>query len=138
MSSAAQIVGRLTASLNHLLKAIARPTLWPVLPSIAAAFLIGQYFWGWFRLRHIKGPLWASVTDLWLIRKTWRGETFEELSRVCEAYGELLHYLAACPYSGPYFCQQLLSRPRRAHRAQLCRLWRPHRGSPHVGGAVAV
>jgi hypothetical protein len=39
------------------------------------------------RLRHIKGPWLTGWTDLWLIRKTWRGETFKELNHLCNEYG---------------------------------------------------
>jgi hypothetical protein len=40
-------------------------------------------------LSHIPGPWFAPFTDLYLIYKTWRGETFRELNVLCEKYGPI-------------------------------------------------
>jgi hypothetical protein len=64
-----------------------RPPLWTILAAASAAYFLGRRVWSWYRLRHIKGPPLATVTDFWLIRKTWRGETFAELGKLCQEYG---------------------------------------------------
>lgn len=84
-----QIAERLAESLGRLAVLLARPTAWSALAATAVTYVVCQRVWLWYRLRHINGPFWASITDGWLIRKTWRGETFPELGRVCQKYGNL-------------------------------------------------
>ena len=60
-----------------------------VLPCFLAlfAFFIIQQFRSWYRLRHIPGPFWASVTSLWMLRKALTGKLHEHLRDVAEKYG---------------------------------------------------
>jgi hypothetical protein len=51
---------------------------------------------GWYRLRHIKGPVWAAFTDFWLIKSTWSGRMYLELARVCDKYGKCHCYKVRC------------------------------------------
>jgi hypothetical protein len=50
-------------------------------------YTVVQRIHGWYRLRHIKGPWWAALTDFWLIKSTWSGRMYLELARVCDQYG---------------------------------------------------
>ncbi|KAK0644233.1 benzoate 4-monooxygenase cytochrome P450 [Cercophora newfieldiana] len=62
-----------------------RPGSWAF--ALFVAYTIGQQIRAYYRLRHIKGSWHTAWTDLWLIRKTWRGETFKELHSLCNKYG---------------------------------------------------
>jgi len=64
---------------------LAGPAIWAL--ATLFVFIVGEYIWGYWRLRHIPGPWIAGFSDLWLMRKTWRGETFKELAKVCGQYG---------------------------------------------------
>ncbi|KAK5657180.1 hypothetical protein OQA88_3238 [Cercophora sp. LCS_1] len=64
---------------------ISYPVTWAL--ALLAAYAVSQQTRTYYRLQHIKGPRLAGWTDLWLIRKTWRGETFKELDNLREKYG---------------------------------------------------
>lgn len=66
---------------------LAHPATWAL--AFLAAYSVGQQVQSYFRLRHIKGPWFTGWTDVWLIRKTWRGETFKELSNLSDKYGPI-------------------------------------------------
>lgn len=42
----------------------------------------------WYRLSHVPGPKWASVSKLWLLRTLARGRVGMDYADVCEKYGE--------------------------------------------------
>jgi len=46
------------------------------------------------RLRVFRGPLWASVTQLWLFQKTAKGVVNTEMRKVTEKYGK--YHLPFC------------------------------------------
>ncbi|KAI1125283.1 cytochrome P450 [Nemania abortiva] len=46
-------------------------------------------FWSWQRLRHIPGPALASVSSLWMVRKSLTGTFHQHLRQVAEDYGPL-------------------------------------------------
>ena len=68
---------------------LSHPVVWVVVATLII-YTIGKYIWTYYRLRHIKGPWLTGFTDLWLMRKTWRGEAFRELGKLCEEYGPLV------------------------------------------------
>jgi hypothetical protein len=41
----------------------------------------------WLRLRHIPGPRFAGVSELWLLRKTFGGRCHLDTAEACEKYG---------------------------------------------------
>lgn len=47
----------------------------------------------YYRLRHIKGPLLACFSKLWLLKRVGGGRAHLDLYEVCEKYGKLLHPL---------------------------------------------
>jgi hypothetical protein len=77
----------LTQSLRRLAARLASRPIWTVLASATTGYLVITRAWAWYRLRHIKGPFWASWTDLWLIRKTLRCELFDSVGQLCEEHG---------------------------------------------------
>lgn len=94
MSATAGFVERFTASIDRLVGAILGrqsppPTLWPIVAGIVASVFVGGRFRSWYRLRHIKGPFWATMTDFWLIRRTYKGEIYSHLGQVCKDYGPI-------------------------------------------------
>ncbi|GAB1319797.1 hypothetical protein MFIFM68171_10007 [Madurella fahalii] len=77
------------AQTDSLLEGLGGPVL-VFLAGATAAYLLAMRVWGRYRLRHIKGPLWAGWTDLWLIYTTARCEIFEGYAELYEKYGENL------------------------------------------------
>lgn len=53
--------------------------------SLVAFFVHGV--WSWHRLRHIPGPALASVSSLWMVRKSLTGKFHLHLRQVAEDYG---------------------------------------------------
>lgn len=41
----------------------------------------------WLRLRHIPGPRFAGVSELWLLRKTFGGRCHLDTAEACSKYG---------------------------------------------------
>ncbi|KAJ8128706.1 hypothetical protein O1611_g4928 [Lasiodiplodia mahajangana] len=46
-------------------------------------------FWSWQRLRHIPGPALASISSLWMVKKSLTGAFHQHLRHVAEEYGPL-------------------------------------------------
>jgi hypothetical protein len=99
MSPADGLVERFTASASRLAGAILGdgplPDLWAIVAGVVASLFVGSRVRSWYRLRHIKGPFWAVLSDFWLIRRTYRGEIYSHLGMVCKEYGEIL--ARCCP-----------------------------------------
>ncbi|KXX81590.1 Pisatin demethylase [Madurella mycetomatis] len=77
------------AQIDSLLDGLTAPML-VFLAGATAAYLLTTRVWAWYRLRHIKGPLWAGWTDLWLIYTTARCEMLESCAKLCQQYGPLV------------------------------------------------
>jgi hypothetical protein len=41
----------------------------------------------WLRLRHIPGPRFAGISELWLLRKTFGGRCHLDTAEACTKYG---------------------------------------------------
>lgn len=67
----------LISTTTLFLAAVVALTGYTIVPSVIA----------WYRLRHIPGPKIAAWTNLWLINKLWRGNSFNDMSNVCTQYG---------------------------------------------------
>ncbi|KAK9425291.1 putative Cytochrome P450 [Seiridium unicorne] len=63
-----------------------------VLPCLVVAlFALFVYeFRSWYRLRHIPGPFFASVSSAWMVKKALSGRFHEHLKSVSEQYGSLV------------------------------------------------
>ncbi|KAF5010772.1 hypothetical protein FDECE_3069 [Fusarium decemcellulare] len=72
-----------------LFNSVQKPAVWGLLACVLVAHFTSSRFLGWYRLRNIKGPWVAGWTDFWLINRTWRGNLFEELDKVCKQYGPI-------------------------------------------------
>ncbi|TGJ81716.1 hypothetical protein E0Z10_g7051 [Xylaria hypoxylon] len=48
---------------------------------------IAHGFWSWQRLRHIPGPFLASISSLWMVKKSLSGTFHQHLHHVAEVYG---------------------------------------------------
>ena len=59
-----------------------------VVIALVTAFLLGHRAWAWWRLRHIRGPLFAGFSDLWMLRRVLAGTLYEDLGDVCNEYGK--------------------------------------------------
>ncbi|KAI0600094.1 cytochrome P450 [Biscogniauxia sp. FL1348] len=51
--------------------------------------LVCDRVWTWYRLRHIPGPFWASLSKYWQIKTQIRGHWYLDLKEVGDQYGEL-------------------------------------------------
>jgi hypothetical protein len=49
---------------------------------------VARSTWSWYRLRHIPGPVLASVSAAWMIRKISSGRFHEHMCKVSDQYGE--------------------------------------------------
>ncbi|KAH8200594.1 hypothetical protein TruAng_005246 [Truncatella angustata] len=80
------IVGSLAAAVQDA----APRTL--LLPCIAVALItLGAFqIRSWYRLRHIPGPLLASVSGAWMVKKALSGRFHEHLRNVSDKYGPLV------------------------------------------------
>lgn len=58
-----------------------------VLLAFTGLYLI-QSFRSWYRLRHFKGPLFASLSRFWLARHVAGGTMHLDFQRVNEKYGK--------------------------------------------------
>ena len=59
--------------------------------AIFALFL--RFFLQYGKLRHIPGPLGAKLTNFWLARKLWNGESFVDIARDLDRkYGPVVVY----------------------------------------------
>ena len=45
----------------------------------------------YLRLRHIRGPWLACVSELWLLRATAKGDLYKDLEKVLRTYGKYHH-----------------------------------------------
>ena len=54
---------------------------------LGVGLLIAQSIYGWYRLRHIKGPFLAGFSKLWLIRTVSSGNMHWEFAKACQKYG---------------------------------------------------
>jgi len=59
--------------------------------ALVALVVVVQSFLSWFRLRHFSGPPFASLSKLWIVKRTLKQNLHTELKRVCDEYGK------ACP-----------------------------------------
>ncbi|KAI1419611.1 cytochrome P450 [Xylaria sp. FL1777] len=50
---------------------------------------IARAFWSWQRLRHIPGPSLASISSLWMVKRSLTGKFHQHLHHVAEVYGPL-------------------------------------------------
>lgn len=55
---------------------------------------VSQTLWAWSRLRHVPGPISASLWKGWMLRHTLSGRMNLELKKVCDQYGELCDALS--------------------------------------------
>jgi hypothetical protein len=55
--------------------------------TLLLAFVAGRV-WSWYRLRHIPGPLSASLWKGWMLRHNMSGRMNLALKDVCDQYGE--------------------------------------------------
>ena len=44
----------------------------------------------WYRLRHVKGPFWAGLSKIWLIRAVSSGNMHWEFANVNKKYGKII------------------------------------------------
>jgi hypothetical protein len=49
---------------------------------------VGRWIWSWYRLRHIPGPAFASVSVGWLVQKLASGRFHEHMLKVSDQYGK--------------------------------------------------
>ncbi|KAI3329047.1 cytochrome P450 [Xylariaceae sp. AK1471] len=64
------------------------------LPAIVCLLLVGWYLtstiYSWYRLRHLPGPLLASLSYLWVANVSWRGTQYETYRSLSEKYGSIV------------------------------------------------
>ncbi|CZR60661.1 related to pisatin demethylase (cytochrome P450) [Phialocephala subalpina] len=56
---------------------------------IVAAGIATHLFYSWYRLSHIPGPFWPSISKYWMVKKALEGKTFSSLKEVTDRYGSL-------------------------------------------------
>ncbi|KAK8064537.1 pisatin demethylase (cytochrome P450) [Apiospora phragmitis] len=82
-------MGIVTAASQPAQHGLLQSIVLPCLLALVAVFLL-QQFRSWYRLRHIPGPFWASVSSFWMVRKALTGKLHEHLRDISEKYGPLV------------------------------------------------
>ena len=77
-----------TAASQPAQHGLLRSIVLPCCLALLALFVI-QQFRSWYRLRHVPGPFWASITSFWMLRKALTGKLHEHLRDAAEKYGSL-------------------------------------------------
>src|ERR1700694_519436 len=62
--------------------------LFVVATILVATYLVAQRLQAWYRLRHIKGPSLAAFSDIWMLKRVWKGTLYEDLGDLCAQYGK--------------------------------------------------
>ncbi|KAJ2978749.1 hypothetical protein NUW58_g7397 [Xylaria curta] len=70
-------------------RALAPITLFLYSVGLCSLATIAYGFRSWHRLRHIPGPSLASISSLWMVRKSLTGTFHQHLRQVAEDYGPL-------------------------------------------------
>ncbi|KAI0434920.1 cytochrome P450 [Xylaria sp. FL1042] len=78
-------IGGLAASFH----ALCPMTLLLYSASLCLLVVIAHGVWSWQRLRHVPGPSLASVSSLWMVKKSLTGAFHQHLHHVAEVYGPL-------------------------------------------------
>ena len=58
----------------------------PVLVTVVLV-VVSRLFRQWYRLRHIKGPLSAAFSDIWMLRSAFGGNMWRDFGEICDEYG---------------------------------------------------
>ncbi|KAI1324777.1 cytochrome P450 [Xylariaceae sp. FL0255] len=58
--------------------------------TLGLSLFLAHWVWAWFRLRHVPGPVLASVSSAWMVRKSLSGQLHIHLREVSEKYGSLV------------------------------------------------
>ncbi|KAK4496721.1 hypothetical protein PRZ48_012704 [Zasmidium cellare] len=61
-----------------------------LLPLLALTFLFTRLLWSYLHLRHIPGPLIASITDLWRLIDVWQRDSHNTHTNLHAKYGEVV------------------------------------------------
>ncbi|KUJ15933.1 cytochrome P450 [Mollisia scopiformis] len=59
------------------------------LSGILAAGILTYLFYNWYRLSHIPGPFWPSLSKYWLVQQSLKGQMHSALKEVTDEYGSL-------------------------------------------------
>ncbi|KAE8453907.1 hypothetical protein EG329_007683 [Mollisiaceae sp. DMI_Dod_QoI] len=52
--------------------------------------ILAYSFYTWYRLSHIPGPFWPSLSKYWLVQQSLKGQTHSSLKEVTDKYGSLV------------------------------------------------
>lgn len=60
-----------------------------VFAGLVLLYVVFQRWKSYSRLKHFNGPVLASLSKLWLLRRIWASNAATEIARVCAEYGEI-------------------------------------------------
>lgn len=71
--------------------------------ALLCVLFVAHRVWIYLRLRHVQGPLTASLWKGWMLRHTLSGCMNLELKKVCDRYGKCCHLSTVRPSFLPSF-----------------------------------
>jgi hypothetical protein len=57
------------------------------LVALGVVTFLARQFRAWYRLRHVPGPFWCSVSVFPMLGRAWSGKYHEELKKLGDKYG---------------------------------------------------
>ncbi|KIW34406.1 uncharacterized protein PV07_01184 [Cladophialophora immunda] len=64
--------------------------VWLIALAVISVSVLTSKFLAWKRLRHIPGPFWCGWSDLWMLRRAFRGSLYMDLDDLRHKYGPLV------------------------------------------------
>jgi hypothetical protein len=84
-------IGLLEASRHRLPQATGEITIMiAAVLTLALSALVAHTIYSWYRLSHVPGPFWPSVSIYWNISQTQRGQQPHAVAELNEKYGPLV------------------------------------------------
>jgi len=69
-----------------------------ILGTLGVVYLAHR-FYIWYRLSHVPGPFWASISKFWMVREALKGRQPFSFHEVSKRYGMFLFSLSLSPFS---------------------------------------
>jgi hypothetical protein len=76
------------AALLATLDSVSITTFVRAVLALSLASFLAHSFYEWYRLSHIPGPFWASLSKFWMLRQSLKGRMHSALKDVTDKYGQ--------------------------------------------------
>ncbi|KAK4169632.1 cytochrome P450 [Cladorrhinum sp. PSN259] len=116
------------------------PAITTLIVALSVVFYLSTTLYGWYRLRHIPGPLFVSLSYTWFGFWMWRGRTTRILGKIQRQYGPIVRIGANVvlyasvrldPSGHNIVCEPDTAR----HDARKAQLTAPYTGKRRYAGA---